>query len=227
MKIRFLGTGAADWPLERTADNLEFRRLSSAIIDDRLLIDPGPHVLQALAEYEIPLTSVRYVLNTHRHGDHFSADTLSALIAAGAQFVELSAGETKSVGEYTVHAYAGNHGTCENALHYLISRENRSIFYGLDGAWLLYDEIRGIQTHKPDLAVLDATIGFQDGDYRIFEHNNLNMVLEMQKTLSPYVGHFCISHMARTLHTDHASLEKAMAAHRITAAHDGLVIDLT
>ena len=38
MKILFLGTGAADWPAEKPAGCKEFRRLSSALIDDVLLI---------------------------------------------------------------------------------------------------------------------------------------------------------------------------------------------
>jgi len=42
MKITFLGTGAADWPLQREEKMKEFRRLSSALIDGVLLIDPGP-----------------------------------------------------------------------------------------------------------------------------------------------------------------------------------------
>jgi len=49
MKITFLGTGAADWPLERPSEYTEFRRLSSALIDETLLIDPGPQVPAALA----------------------------------------------------------------------------------------------------------------------------------------------------------------------------------
>ena len=65
-------------------------------------------------------------------------------------------------------------------------------------------------------------IGDVDGDYRIFEHNNLNMVLEMQKTLSPYVERFCISHMAMTLHTNHAELSEKMAAHDVLTAFDGM-----
>ena len=62
MKIFFLGTGAADWPLERPADYKEFRRLSSAVIDDTLLIDPGPQVLEALDTYGKP--DVKYIINT-------------------------------------------------------------------------------------------------------------------------------------------------------------------
>ena len=48
MKIEFLGTGAADWPLTKPEEYTEFRRLSSALIDDVLLIDPGPQVSEAL-----------------------------------------------------------------------------------------------------------------------------------------------------------------------------------
>ncbi len=43
MKIRFLGTGAADWNIEERKDGDFFRRLSSLLVNDDLLIDPGPH----------------------------------------------------------------------------------------------------------------------------------------------------------------------------------------
>lgn len=100
------------------------------------------------------------------------------------------------------------------------------MFYGLDGAWLLYDEIQAIKKFMPDFAVFDATIGDIDGDYRIFEHNNLNMVLEMKKSLENYIGRFCISHMARTLHTDHETLSEKMKKHNIITAYDGLEIEI-
>ena len=47
MRLTFLGTGAADWkPVP--PDCAEPRRFSSAIIDGKLLIDPGPDVPEAL-----------------------------------------------------------------------------------------------------------------------------------------------------------------------------------
>ncbi len=48
MKLLFLGTGAADWPINRTDYMKEYRRFSSAVIDRQLLIDPGLQVLNAL-----------------------------------------------------------------------------------------------------------------------------------------------------------------------------------
>jgi hypothetical protein len=46
-------------------------------------------------------------------------------------------------------------------------------------------------------------------------------VLEMKKTLAPWVRRWCISHMARTLHTDHATLASVMAEQGVETAFDG------
>lgn len=90
----------------------------------------------------------------------------------------------------------------------------------------MYEEAQAIINFKPDFAVFDATIGWQDGDYRIFEHNNLNMVLEVKKTLNQYIGKFCISHMARTLHTSHKTLAEDMKKHGVIVAFDGLEAEI-
>lgn len=226
VKLLFLGTGAADWPFEKTIQVQEFRRLSSAIIDDTLLIDPGPQVLEALQSYHKDPTAVKYIINTHTHEDHYCQKTVDKLMSMGAKFISFSAGEEKALGEYTISSYSGNHSTCPNTVHFMISKENRTLFYGLDGAWLLYDEVQAIKRHKPDLAVFDATIGNCDGDYRVFEHNNLTMVLEMKSSLDEYIGKVCISHMARTLHTSHTILEAEMERYGVIVAYDGLEMDV-
>ncbi len=225
MKIMFLGTGAADWPPEWRDGIREHRRNASAIIDKTLLIDPGPGVIDALEEFDIDPAEIKYVLNTHRHKDHFNAETLDHLLDSGAEFIEISDGEELTVGNYTIKAVHGHHRT--PTLHYLISKDDSTIFYGLDGAWLLYDEVEAIKEKQPvDLAVLDGTVGFQEGDYRIFEHNNMNMVIEMKKTLSMYVKRFCISHMSCGLHTDHATLATEMKKQGIDVAYDGMELEL-
>ena len=70
MKLTFLGTGAADWCLAIRDGKKVTRRYSSVIIDDELVIDPGPGVLDALKVNKIEFASVKYVLNTHDHDDH-------------------------------------------------------------------------------------------------------------------------------------------------------------
>lgn len=219
MKLTFLGTGAADWNWRDHHENPEYRRNSALLIDDCLLIDPGPDVPDALATFGKTPERIRYIINTHKHRDHFNEGTVAFL--GGAELYPLVAGETKAIGTYTVTALAANHATCAGAVHFIISDGEKSIFYGLDGAWLLYDEYKAIKQHGVDLAVLDATIGEVPGDFRIFEHNDLNMVREMKATLEKYVGRFVISHMARTLHASHKELSLSVGKDGIEAAFDG------
>ena len=225
MKIMFLGTGAADWPPEWRDGIREHRRNASAIIDNTLLIDPGPGAVDAIKEFGVDPAGVKYVLNTHRHKDHFNADSLEFFTQNGAEFIEMTDAEERNIGGYTVKAVNGHHRI--STLHYMISQGDKSIYYALDGAWLLYDEVEAIKEKQPvDLIVLDGTVGFVEGDYRIFEHNNMNMVVELKKTLSMYCKSFCISHMSCGLHTDHATLAARMDEHGITVAYDGMEIEI-
>jgi phosphoribosyl 1,2-cyclic phosphate phosphodiesterase len=46
------------------------RRRSSALVETDLLIDFGPDVMAASADLDVPLHTVRYLLQTHEHHDH-------------------------------------------------------------------------------------------------------------------------------------------------------------
>ena len=225
MKITFLGTGAADWSPKKPESG-EHRWLCSSLINDDLLIDPGPCVPMALEKYNIDPKKIKYVISTHRHGDHFNENTLKMLTDMGAKFVEFSAGDEISVGNYQIKALEANHPTCVPTVHFLIDDGEKNVFYGMDGAWLLMPEVEAIKSKFVDLAVLDATIGNKKGDYRIFEHNNLAMVVEIKETLSKYVGKFIICHMARTLHDPHQVLSAQMEKHGILTALDGMVLEI-
>ena len=223
MKLTFLGTGAADWCLAIKDGKKITRRYSSAIIDDELVIDPGPGVLDALKANKIEFSAVKYVLNTHDHDDHMNRDNLKVLINCGAEFIDTREPGIDKIGKYTVEAVKANHTI--PCVHFLISDGNSKLFYGLDGAWLTYEEYEAIRKETVNLGVFDATIGFVDGDIRIFEHNNLNMVIEMKKTLEQNIKRFCISHMAYTLHDDHATLVADMKKHGIDVSYDGMTIE--
>ena len=218
MKILFLGTGAADY---ESADfgTEGYRRNSSALIDEKILIDPGPCVPEAMKTFGVDIKKIKYVINTHTHYDHFNKVTLSFLEKNGAEFIEFSDGETKSIDGYEITALKGNHSI--KVQHFLISDNKSRLFYGLDSAWLMYDEIMAIKKATVNFAVLDATIGFIEDDYRIFEHCNLNMIIEMQKSLKNHVKRFCVSHLAKTLHPDHKTVAKSLKPYEIEVAFDG------
>ena len=224
MKIKFLGTGAADWSFEHDRNKEGFRRFSSAQIDGFLLIDPGPHVLDAMKEFREDPDKILYIINTHRHSDHFNEKTVNAL--ENAKLIHIDGGEAITLGKYIIYGYKGHHGTAKDTVHFIISDGEKKLYYGLDSAWITYNEVQGIKEHGIDYAVFDGTLGDVEGDYRIFEHNNLPMVREMKKSLAPHIKRFCISHMAKGTHLPHAELSDLMAKDGIEVAYDGYETEL-
>lgn len=224
MKIKFLGTGAADWSFEHDRNKEGFRRFSSALIDGILLIDPGPHVLDAMSEFGEDPDSVLYIINTHRHSDHFNEGTVNSL--KNATLLQVFDGDTVDLGKYKIYGYKGHHGTAKDTVHFIVSDGEKNLYYGLDSAWITYNEVQGIIEHGIDYAVFDGTLGDVEGDYRIFEHNNLPMVREMKKSLAPHIKRFCISHMAKGTHLPHKELSDLMAKDGIEVAYDGYETEL-
>lgn len=226
MRILFLGTGADDWVLYTGEKGEEYRRYSSILIDEVLLIDPGPGVLEAAHKFACDLSKVRYVINTHSHRDHFHQKTLDSLMKMGAEFIPFVDGDTRKVGPYVIEAVEANHDMAVDTVHFLIDDGQSRVFYGLDGAWLLKKEVEAIRRNHVDLAILDGTIGDISADFRIFCHNNLNMVEEMKRALEPFVDQFVITHMAYTLHKDHNTLVERMRPSGIDVAFDGCILEL-
>lgn len=95
MKFRFLGTSAAGgYPNPhcrcencvnaRESGGKSLRMMCSAIIDNDLVIDLGPDIAGACLRFGIDLANVRWVLQTHSHGDHLLALHASARAASWA-----------------------------------------------------------------------------------------------------------------------------------------------
>ena len=157
MKIKFLGTGAADWNIKDRRDGEFFRRLSSTLINDDLLIDPGPHIFDFCERENCPtlFENVTDIIVTHSHADHFCADTVKELFNEKARRIwcnetvaeklcgiaecnAVLAGDGFCAGKYSVTALKANHTPVmagENTLLYNISDGEKSIFYGLDSVY--------------------------------------------------------------------------------------------
>lgn len=84
MRLRFLGTAAAEGHpnpfcdcghcrAARRKGGKSLRRRSSALIDDVLLIDPGPDLIAAALHDGFSLVGLRYCVQTHEHADHQDA----------------------------------------------------------------------------------------------------------------------------------------------------------
>ena len=92
MKIKFLGTGSAhSCPLpfcnckmcstSRKTGGKDFRKRSSILVNEDLLIDMGPDFMSSSFIHGVDTANIRYLLQTHSHSDHFSACHLITRIA--------------------------------------------------------------------------------------------------------------------------------------------------
>jgi len=91
MKVFFLGTGSAEgYPSPfcecencreaRKEGGKNFRKRSSILIDNVLLFDFGPDLIAYTLKYNISFSSVRILLITHSHYDHFYPENLQLLL---------------------------------------------------------------------------------------------------------------------------------------------------
>lgn len=260
MKLRFLGTGAADWNIANRREGMEWRRFSSVLVDDTLLIDPGPHIYDYAESADLPhlFEGVRDVIITHSHPDHFNCKTLMRVCSgspgcrvwgdAASQrlltrtfgescaidFRVIAPGREFSAGKYHILALRSNHGTDdadEITLNYAIEADGRRLFYGLDTGWLPYETWCRIRHAGFDCMVFELTMGdIVPGDDRIFGHTSIPMLEIMLQTMRRQgcMRPGCravVSHLARTLHTDHASTCARLAPLGVDVAYDGMIYE--
>jgi ribonuclease BN (tRNA processing enzyme) len=232
MKIHFLGTGAADWNIEKDLENPEYRRNSSILINDNLLVDPGSCIFEfeQTFGYKNLYKNVKNIVCTHKHSDHYNPETVSKL---GLEITELPLFEPTKVGEYVITALPANHKTADDPRHLIIEEKlgSKRFFYGLDGAWLTYETAKYMRQFNYDMMLFDATLGSKEDlggvlDYRIFEHNSLEMVELLCNTFKNNCKFFYISHMAKTLHRNHNALADYMQSKGINVAYDNHIVEI-
>jgi L-ascorbate metabolism protein UlaG (beta-lactamase superfamily) len=149
-------------------------------------------------------------------------------------FTPLTLHKKISTDNYIITPLRANHSTSdgeETCLNYIIESDGKTIFYGLDSGWILYESWLLIKNYKFDAFIFEATIGDVEGDFRIFGHNNLQMVEIMLSTIKKQNvlnkdGKIIVSHMAKTLHTSHKKLEKRLEKSGIVPAFDGMIAEI-
>ncbi len=252
MRLYYIGTGAADWTEAAGEKDGVRRRFTATLLDTAVLIDLAPTTPLSLFDAGGKCAGVTDVLYTHSHDDHFDASTLLALAETGhdlhihatSQLLALvpahphlhlhplSVGEECLVAGYRVLPLRANHLVRQNPeeqpLHYIISDGKKRIFWGADGAWLYSDTWRAMIGNKPyDRMILDGTLGEGVGDTRIFEHNNLRMVMEMKATfeeseLYTPAGQLWLTHLSRDAHVSPRQLADEMKKKNIHVAFDDM-----
>lgn len=206
LKIRFLGTGAADW---NGRDNRgELRRLTSILVEDKILIDFTPSNEDMLPQGIHPKT----IFYTHSHGDHYNP---AVALQLGVEKVYLSetwydialsdftkkakelnlplpkiyplcTGLPVVIDDLAFTPVPGNHATSnirELALLYLIEKGETRLLYATDtgGIPAVAARMVGIDAHSKGTPItaliMESTMGIEhDFDFRLFTHSSVALV---------------------------------------------------
>ena len=194
MRVRLLGTGSADgWPNAfcdcascRSASVL--RSPTSALVDDRLLLDCGPETPRAALRHADGLRCVTHVLVTHDHPDHSAPMALLArtwarrvepLTVAGPAsvvaswsrwvgpdspvvFTPVVPGDVLDLGDHVVRVLQAAHE--DGAVLYDVTdRAGTRLLYATDTGPLPAQTRTAATGAAYDLVLLEATLGDRRG----------------------------------------------------------------
>lgn len=262
MQLLFLGTGSAKY--KKTPEGevpSGARRCSSMLIDGTVQIDVPIHTFDFLAKHGYSPAAVTDLFLTHSHTDHFCRDTLLRYAEAaegkinfychsGAiphlglteqelaqiNLIPIEPMQTFSAAGMTVTALPANHlaGKGEQPLHYVFVRDEKTLFYGLDGGWLRSEEWGYLYKNqiKLDCAVFDTTCGEQPGNFRIGTHNTIPMLRLLvaafrENGLIAEEGRIIASHIGPHIHAVSAEETAAiLAGFGVIMAYDGFITEL-
>jgi adenosylcobinamide kinase / adenosylcobinamide-phosphate guanylyltransferase len=194
MRVRLLGTGSADgWPnafcdcascqSARRSGNV--RVPTSALVDDRILLDCGPESPRAALRHGTSLASVTHILITHDHPDHSAPMALLArswarrvepitivgpapVIASWSSWADptdpvrwrvVMAGDTLTIDGYTVAVLDAAHGDVEGVVYDLTGPDQTRLLYATDTGPLPAPTVRAMTGAAYDLILLEATFG--------------------------------------------------------------------
>jgi len=229
LELKLLGTGAADYDWTRFGQS-DVRGSTSSLLNGHILLDCGATGLGNLDRFGIPYSAVDTLLVTHSHDDHFEPEQISVLAAGRRKPLDvyaspealamlpdgmpvvrhpLSAGMKFALDDIAVTVLPANHPTNipgETAFHFCFEAPTGNLLYALDGAWMLKAAVWQIRHICFDWVVLDCTMA-DAGDWRIFEHTDVEMAAHMVKSLRNLgiVGdstRIVLDHFARTLWPD-------------------------
>ena len=214
LRIRFLGTGAADW--DGKDAHGEQRRWSSILVDDAVLVD---FTMQD-ADMLPPGIRPGVIFYTHSHGDHYQpvvamkhgvkrvyvheswVEGAREEFALGARKTGISApvvrglafGETVEEEGVRFTCVPANHATARKGEHtamYLIEKGGERLLYATDTGGITAEAARivGIDAHergKPITAlIMEATMGVgHEDDFRIYAHSSVDTVARTVRVLT-------------------------------------------
>ena len=200
ISLRFLGTGGLGSVRIKNTLSKEYRRFSTLLIDEKIIIDPSEDIFEFVESFMLQgmLDEVTDVFITHSHLDHFSLTAIEKLAyrkrirvfasssmkdelltLKNIDYIEISPFAMQNIGKYTVIPLPANHKTdipFETTLNYIIESEGKRIFYALDGAFINAAAMEVLREISLDAIIIDCAMGNEPYSDNSVNHNNLDMI---------------------------------------------------
>lgn len=256
INLRFFGTGGLGSARVRNKLSKDYRRFSTLLVDEKIIIDPSEDIFEFVETFMLSgiLDEVNDVFITHSHLDSFSVSAIEELAKRtkirvyasatlkpeisnieNAEFIEINPFSLHRVDGISVLAIPANHATdnpLETPLNFLIEAQGKSIFYGIDGAFIDAAAFRVLKEIKLDVAVLDFALGLSEYSSESANHNNLKSVLTIRDVLiSSGVASdstkFILSHIpSGKKNPTHDEIREALSELPFTPAYDGYFLGI-
>ncbi len=256
ISLRFFGTGGLGAARIRNKLSKDYRRFSTLLIDEKIIIDPSEDIFEFVESFMLSgiLDEVNDVFITHSHLDSFSvcaieglaryrtirvyaSETLKDEISGvkNVEFIEISPFSLNKVGDFSVLALPANHATDdphEVPLNFLIESQGKAFFYGIDGAFLDAGAFRVLREIKLDAVILDFALGLSDYSAESASHNNLKSAITVRDILiasgiATEGTKFILSHIpSGKKNPTHDEICEALADLPFTLAYDGYFLGI-
>lgn len=176
--LLFLGTAAADYSARLTGEckdrfDRDARRSSSALLNDRYLIDLGDHTPDSLRIARVDRSAVTDLFLTHLHRDYYAPEHIALFARERGEKLRIwvredaakkvptienvewhfmRLGERYTVdGALSVTGLAANHDQDACLQHFLFETEGKRFLYALDGAWFVNSAFRALANARLSL----------------------------------------------------------------------------
>ena len=256
ISLRFFGTGGLGSVRIRKKLSKDYRRFSTLLVDEKILIDPSEDIFEFVESFLLSgiLDGVNDVFITHSHLDSFSVSAIENLardralrIFASAvlrdelsgiknvEFVEIFPFSLNKIGDFSVLALPANHATDvpgEVPFNFLIESQGKTFFYGIDGAFIDADAFRVLREVKLDAVILDFALGLSDYSAESASHNNLKSAITVRDIfissgIASEGTKFILSHIpSGKKNPTHDELREALSELPFTPAYDGYFLGI-
>lgn len=249
MRIRMLGTGHGECKVRKKAVK-DYRRRGGVLIDDKILIDAPADIFDVAEElgFSDMFSCVEYVIISHSHPAHFSAEAIVRLakgksvsvFATGKVLelipdipnitkIKLTTTAPAEFSGYTLYSLAANHASDirgEMCLNFLLSRD-KALLYALDGGGLSFSAWKTLSGLHIDAVITECALENSPSCFASIYHNNVSAVKTMRDILvnSGISGagvKFVLTHIpSDRKRSVHDELSSAVSGLGMSVAYDG------